>query len=148
MVNKRFNVLEPIRMVWYPVDESCKDFLSLSLTTPNPSSTIPMNNTELAFFINGYGLQAGSTIDVSIITYYEMVASPQYQDLFADAAKTPDNKQGRFESIINFGKDNLSKLIMNGAQWAAAKAGKLGNSILGTLEGAGQSFLSKLGGEG
>jgi hypothetical protein len=94
----------------------------------------------LVFYFNGYGLPAGSQLDITIETYYEAVPNVANSNLFVSSQGTfKENIKDAWNEIFDVGKKNMGQILITGARaaadWVGGGIGKVANKALDWLTG-------------
>ena len=136
LLYKKYAASEQTRSVWFPVDPSVQEFVNVNQTTVDTNAA---EFSQLIFYFNGYGLPAGSQLDVTIEIYYEGVPNVANSNLFvASQGTSKERKEDAWNEILDVGKKNLGQILITGARKVADYIG----GPIGGLVNKGLSWLS------
>lgn len=135
LLYKKYNGSDQTKSTWFPVDPSVQEFVSTSTTA---TQTDAADFSQLAFYFNGYGLPAGSQLDITIETYYEAVPNVANSNLFVSSQGTSNEKSAEaWNEILDVGKKNMGQILITGARvaadWIGGPVGKIANRALDWL---------------
>lgn len=140
LMYKKYRASETTRSLWFPVDPSAQNFQNANPLN-NPGSSQQAQFSQLLFYFIGYGLPIGSTLDITIQMYYEVVPNLQFSNLFVGSqAVSKEDPKSAWDEILQFGKDNLGQILITGSKIAAdflpgGKAISAGIDYVGKLFG-------------
>jgi hypothetical protein len=79
---KKFDGSETARILWYPVDRSCEEFVNISSTGASLQAGYSATQSMLFFNIMGLGFTSGSTFDIRYKLVWEAIPNKANYQLF------------------------------------------------------------------
>jgi len=113
LVYKKYLLSAPTRVIWFPVDSSAQNFQNANFAS-TPSNLQQANFSQLVFFYVGTQMPVGSTIDITIKMYYEVVPNLKFSSLFSlTQGVCCESKKDAWTEISELQRNGIQDLLIS-----------------------------------
>lgn len=110
---KKYLLSAPTRVIWFPVDASAQNFQNADPVSTPPGAQ-KANFSQLVFLYNGTKIPVGSTIDITIKMYYEVVPNLQFSSLFSlTQGVCCESKKDAWTEISELQRNGIHDLLIS-----------------------------------